>query len=219
MKLSNYKWALLILVLHAAAVIWFATVLPADARVPIHWNIHNQIDGWTNRATGLFWGLGLNAAMFLLLWLMPAYSPWFKKYRERYDRLLPSLTAILLFFFALISVYALYVARWGEPVGISVILILMGFLFIFLGNLLPKVPKNFFIGIKTPWSLASDEVWDRTHRLGGLLFVLSGLLMIAKGFFLPANQPFQVVTAVIAFGMLLYPILHSFILYKKLGKN
>ena len=58
-RLKKYKWALLVLVLHLAAVLWFATQLPEGAKVPIHWNYQNQIDGWTGRTTGLFWGLSL----------------------------------------------------------------------------------------------------------------------------------------------------------------
>jgi uncharacterized membrane protein len=88
-----------------------------------------------------------------------------------------------------------------------------------LGNLLPKVPKNFFIGIKTPWTLSNEKVWDRTHRLGGILFVLGGLLLMLKGFILPKHSGFQVWSAVLAFGLLLYPVLHSFILFKRLGKD
>lgn len=218
-RLSKFKWSILILALQLIAVLYFAGILPADAKVPIHWNIHNQIDGWIGRNTGLAWGLALNVAMFLLLYLLPFYSPWYRKYEERNEKVVPALTAILLFFFTVLSVYSLYVAKWGEVRGVNMLLILMGLMFIFLGNLLPKVPKNFFIGIKTPWTLSNEVVWDKTHRLGGILFVAAGLLMILKGFVLVGNAAFQTWSSVLAFGMLLYPLLHSFILFRKLGKG
>lgn len=217
-RLSKFKWALAILGLQLIVVLYFAGILPADAKVPIHWNIRNQIDGWVGRNVGLAWGIGLNVLMFLLLYLMPWYSPWYRRYEERFERVVPALTAILLFFFGVISVYALYVAKWGEPQGVNMILVLIGFLFICLGNLLPKVPKNFFIGIKTPWTLANETVWDKTHRLGGILFVVSGLIMILKGFVLAGHAAFQTGSAVLAFGLVLYPILYSFILYKRRGE-
>lgn len=218
-RFLKYKWTLLILALHLLAVLYFASVLPADAKVPMHWNIRNQIDCWSGKTTGLLWGVGLNIIMFLLLWLMPWYAPWYRKYRNRFESVLPPLTAMLILFFSLLSVYALAIAKWGDLTGVNMLLILMGLLFIFLGNLLPKVPKNFFVGFKTPWTLANDEVWDKTHRLGGILFVLSGLIMVLKGVVLTQHPGFQTVTAVLAFGLVLYPILHSFILYKKLGKG
>jgi uncharacterized membrane protein len=219
MNLSKYKWTLLILVLNIAAVIYFAGVLPAGAKVPMHWNIKNQIDGWTTKTFGLWFGLGMNVLMFLLLWLMPWYSPWYRKYRERYERVLPQLCATLVFFFFVLSTYSLYVAKWGEPKGVNLILALIGFLFIFLGNLLPKVPKNFFIGIKTPWTLSNEVIWDKTHRLGGIMFVVAGFVMIKKSFVLTHNHLYQNTLTVCVFALLLYPLLHSFILYKKLGKG
>ncbi len=218
-QLKKYKWALLVLALHLAATLWFAGQLPDDTRVPIHWNIHNEIDGWSGKTFGLWWGLALNAIMFLALWLLPWYSPWYRKYEERFDAVLPPLTTTLVFFFALISLYALAVAKWGDIGQVNMILILMGLLCVLLGNLLPKVPKNFFIGIKTPWTLSNEEVWNRTHRLGGILFVLGGLLLMLKGFILPKHSGFQLWSAVLAFGLLLYPVLHSFILFKRLGKD
>lgn len=113
-RLIKYKWALLILILHVAAVAWFATQLAADAKVPIHWNYQNEIDGWMGRGAGLAWGIILNVAMFLLLYLMHWFSPWYKKYGERFEKVLPSLTTILLLCFSTLSLYSLYVAKWGK---------------------------------------------------------------------------------------------------------
>ncbi len=218
-KLSKFKWAILILVLQVIIVFYFAGILPADAKVPMHWNVNNQIDGWTGKTAGLAFGIGMNVFLFLLLYLMPWYSPWYRKYQERNESVLPQLCTTLVFFIALLSSYSLYVAKWGEPKGVDMIMILIGFLFIFLGNLLPKVPKNFFIGIKTPWTLANEVIWDKTHRLGGIMFVISGIGMIKKGIFFTHNSLFQTTMTVLVFGMLLFPLLYSFILYKKLGKE
>jgi uncharacterized membrane protein len=217
-RLKKYKWALLVLVLHLAAVLWFATQLPADAQVPIHWNYQNQIDGWTGRTTGLVWGIGFNVLLFLLLYMFHWYSPWYEKNAERFEKILPPLTTTLLVCFAAISLYSLYVAKWGEVPGVNLILVLIGLVLMFLGNLLPKVPKNTLVGIRTPWTIANELIWDKTHRLGGWLFVLSGIVLILKGLILPKSALFQNVTTVLVFGCLLYPALHSFILFKKLGK-
>jgi uncharacterized membrane protein len=204
--------------LHLAALAWFARTLPAGARVPMHWNIHNQIDGWTGKTTGLLFGLAMNLGLFLLLYLMPWYSPWYKRYRERFEKLLPRLTAMLVLFFGILSLYSLWIAKYGDVQGVNLIMLLIGLLFIFLGDLLPKVPKNFFIGIRTPWTLSNEVVWERTHRLGGIMFVIGGAIMALKAFVLAGNQPFQVATAVLALALVLYPLPHSFIVYKQLKK-
>ena len=88
----------------------------------------------------------------------------------------------------------------------------VGLLFVVIGNFLGKVRKNFFIGIRTPWTLASDEVWSRTHRLGGWMFVAGGIVMIVGAF---AGLPVLGVIAVVL-AIALYPVLHSFLLYRRL---
>jgi len=217
-RLKKYKWALQVLVLHLAAVLWFATQLPEGAKVPIHWNYLNQIDGWTGRTTGLFWGIGLNVLMFLMLYLLHWYSPWYNKYAGRFEKILPPLTTTLLACFSTISLYSLYVAKWGEVPGVKLILVLIGLFLFFFGNLMPKVPKNMFVGIRTPWTIANELVWERTHRLGGWLFVTGGIVMILKGLILTGSALFQNITTVLALGCLLYPLPYSFIQYKKLVK-
>jgi len=91
----------------------------------------------------------------------------------------------------------------------------VGLLFIFLGNLLPKVPKNYFIGIRTPWTLSSEDIWQRTHRLGGWCFVISGVLMVIRGLLPNMDPSLRLITAIAIFGVILYPGLHSLILYLK----
>jgi uncharacterized membrane protein len=196
---------------------YFAYSLPAAAKVPSHWNFNNEIDGYTGKTASLLIWSGLSIGMFLLFFLMPWYSPWYKKYEKRFERLLPPLTLVMVLFFALISVYSLYLAQTQVEPEIQFILILIGLMFIFLGNLMPKTPRNFFIGIKTPWTLANEEVWQRTHRLGGWLFAISGVIMIVKGFVLLHNNLFQQISGVIAMLILLFPLAYSFFIFKKLG--
>jgi uncharacterized membrane protein len=216
-RLFNFKWSLVVIVLQLVVLGYFAYSLPADAKVPSHWNFNNEIDGYTGKTASLLIWSGLSIGMFLLFFLMPWYSPWYKKYEKRFERLLPPLTLVMVLFFALISVYSLYLAQTQVEPEIQFILILIGLMFIFLGNLMPKTPRNFFIGIKTPWTLANEEVWQRTHRLGGWLFAISGVIMIVKGFVLLHNNLFQQISGVIAMLILLFPLAYSFFIFKKLG--
>ena len=89
----------------------------------------------------------------------------------------------------------------------------VGLLFIFLGNFLTRVEPNWFIGIRTPWTLSSDTVWRKTHRTGGWVFVLGGFVL-ASGAFLPhgAFLPLFVVTILF---MPLIPIVQSYVLWKR----
>ncbi|MDD2228245.1 MAG: SdpI family protein [Candidatus Cloacimonetes bacterium] len=214
-RLSKFKWSLAIIVVQLIVMGYFAFTLPADAKVPTHWNINNEIDGYSGKAATLILWSGLSIGMFLLFFLMPWYSPWYKKYEKRFERILPALTVVMVLFFALISIYSLYLAKSQTVPGVQFILILIGLLFIFLGNLMPKTPRNFFVGIKTPWTLANDDVWQRTHRLGGKLFAVSGVIMIIKGFVLPHDNGFQQISGAIAMLILLSPLIYSFIIFQK----
>ncbi|HNX37771.1 MAG TPA: SdpI family protein [Candidatus Cloacimonadota bacterium] len=218
-RLLKYKWSLIVIVIQFIVTMFFVAQIPAGTKIPSHWNIQNEIDGWMSLNGALAFGLGLGIGMFLLMFLMPWYSPWYKKYEERFERVLPGLTFILVLFFALLNIYSLYLAWAGiKTAAFRIVFVMIGGLFIMLGNILPKIPKNFFIGIKTPWTLASDDIWQKTHRLGGLLFVISGLVMIVKGFIASGQREIHNLLAVIAFGMLLYPLVYSFILFRKQDK-
>jgi uncharacterized membrane protein len=215
-RIKNFKWGILVLVLHALIAAYFFANLPDDARIPVHWNIHNQIDGWAGKTSGTWLPVAFNVLLFLLLYAMPFYSPWYRRNQTRFDKVVPVVALVMALFLALISAYGLWVAKMGEIPGMIFILVLIGMLFIFLGNILPKVPKNFFIGIRTPWTLASETVWERTHRLGGWCFVLAGALMVLKGLVLIGHNTFQTVTAILALALLLWPMLYSLIVYRKL---
>lgn len=219
--LSKFKWSIVVIVLNLLVLGYFAISLPSDAKVPMHWNINNEIDGWTGKTGGLLFGAVMSLGMFFLLYLMPLYSPKFRDFQERFDRFLPTICFVMVLFFSLISSYSLYLAQSGIAPQFQMILILIGLLFIFLGNILPKTPPNFFVGIRTPWTLSNDEIWQKSHRMGGKMFVLSGLIFIIKGLVLTHHQHFQLSTAILCLALLLYPLLHSFILFRKMesGKS
>ncbi len=97
----------------------------------------------------------------------------------------------------------------------NIIFYLLGLMFIMLGNLLPKIPSNFFAGIRTPWTLSSEEVWRKTHRCGGICFIAAGILMILVTAIWGNNSNANIIIFTLFIPLVLYPVLHSFILYKK----
>jgi len=216
-RLLQFKWSLLFLSMHIVVSIYYYISLPEEVRIPMHWNAAGEIDGYASKPMGILLMLGVNLFLLLFNYLMPWFSPWYKKHAERFERIIPRLTAILILFFGLIGSYSLWLAKHGvQESGINVIMVLLGLLMIMIGNILPKAPRNFFIGIRTPWTLASDEVWKRTHRLGAWLFVFGGLILALKGMILLQNRNFQIASTVIAFAMLLLPIPYSLVIYKGL---
>jgi immunity protein, SdpI family len=175
MKLQRGEVLALVLVVAAFLIsVLFYGRLPE--KIPTHWNIHDEVDAYSSKAFGAFVMPAVMAGLFLLFLALPAISPRgfrFESFRSVWGILQSAVLGLLLLAHALVLFAAL-----GKPVDVPRgIEAGVGLLIAVLGNFLGKVSRNFFVGIRTPWTLASEEVWLRTHRLGGKLFVLAGLAM------------------------------------------
>ena len=156
---------------------WAWLQLPADAQIPVHWGVSGQPDRYGGKIEGLLLmpliGLGLVALFAIIPRVEPRKSNIMRS-QKAYGvvRL-----GVLLFLLGIHIVTVL--STLGYPIDINFMIGLgTGLLFIVMGNYLGKVRSNFMFGIRTPWTLTSDLAWNKTHRLGGWLFVLSGVLII-----------------------------------------
>ncbi len=220
MKMHKYfALCIVVLVIQLAAVLIIGNSVPADAKVPIHWNLYNQIDGWASKTTAMlpFWLF--NVAIFLLMMFSGKLSPVFRQNVERYNAIMPVMTLGLVIFFAIFHVYMLLLAanpEWQSKV--QIIFILLGAMFIFLGNILPKTPRNYIAGIKTPWTIYSDEIWRKTSRVGGFCFFILGVLLFIRGIF-NIHAPWMNLLMLVGLLVLVFvPVAYSFVLYQK-GKK
>ena len=179
--------------------------------VPTHWNAAGEVDGYTAKP----WGVIILPIMAVGLWLLmkaiPHMSP--KGFGTRdFQGVVNLLQVMMVVFMSAVGVLALLSAN-GAAIPIDVVIpVGVGLLFIALANYFGKLRKNFFIGIRTPWTIASDEVWARTHRLAAKTFGLAGLIMIASAF-LPQVQGLVLIVVLTA---ALVPVAYSYWLYRKL---
>ena len=219
MKIKDFKFAVVIVLLQIVFSFIIGLSLPEDAKVPSHWNFQGEIDGWSGKWTAILLFPAVNLALLLLAVFFPALSPRFRSQSERFRKVLPALIGTLIFFFAIIHIYSLLLAKSDLLPGGNFILIAMGLMFIFLGNLLPKVPSNFYVGVRVPWTLSSETVWRKTHRLAGWCFFSGGLLMILAGFSDSQSLIIQVLLIFVFVLIIVPPVLYSFISYKKERKK
>ena len=150
---------------------WLYADLPDN--IPSHWNARGEVDRYISKSWGIFMLPLITVGTYGALWLAPLISP--RGFRMEDFR--PVVALLRLAITAMLSVVSLAVMFSATNSSIDMISVMMGstgILFMVLGNYLGKIRKNFFLGIRTPWTLASDEVWARTHRLGGWLFLLAG---------------------------------------------
>jgi len=188
-----------LLMIVAAAGLSLAVYERLPDRVASHWNMNDQVDGTMPRVWGAFLMPVISLAMLGLFMLIPVIDPMRAN--------IASFRGLFNVFIAVIVAFMLYLhvltLLWNQGLQTfrmsTALLPAMGLLFIFMGALLRRAKRNFFIGIRTPWTLASDRVWDRTHQLGSRLFIVSGILALVGAFFPGA----------VAYGLVLVPALVS----------
>ncbi|MCK5156398.1 MAG: SdpI family protein [Spirochaetales bacterium] len=145
-------------------------------QVPMHWNFSGQVDSWRPRYFIFFTAL-LPALFVVLLRVLPGIDPKSESYKKHGKAYGIVALVVILFLLGMHWVIILY--SLGVPVKIDVIIrVLIGILFITIGNYLPQAKQNYTFGIKTPWTLDNEEVWNRSHRFGGFAFVISGVITI-----------------------------------------
>ena len=212
MKARYYGLAALMVEAAAGAFFYLLPALPGQ--VPVHWNLHGEVDRLGSPWMLFALGPVLMAATMALFAVMPWFSP---RHFEVDDSLRTYLNLMLI----LVGVfgYLFAVTLWAAvngPVGTDRSIVGgLCVLAVLLGNLLGKVRRNFFIGIRTPWTLASHKVWHATHRFAGRVLVVTGLVALAA---LLAGLAPWISTALVIAGFLV-PVIYSLWRYKDLQRR
>ena len=176
-------------------------------RVPMHWNAQGEVDDWAGKA---FFVFGMPCILLGFQWLCVLGTCADPKKKNHADKLLLLVFWIIPVLSILLSVVT-YLAALGKDVQMEVVMpVFMGLLFVIIGNYLPKCKQNYTIGIKIPWTLNSEENWNKTHRFAGWLWVGCGIVMMLAGFF----GGFWVFFVAV-FVMVIPPFLYSYLLHRK----
>lgn len=160
----------------AAALAWGST----PDRVAVHWNWQGEVDRYGGRVEGLLMLPSMALGIYLLFLVLPRLDPAranYEKFAGTYSifRLLFTVSMALIYGVALLSAQ-------GYPVDMALLMpAIVGGLLVVVGNFMGKLRPNWFVGIKTPWTLTSQRSWTKTHRMGGRLLVLAGLMLILTG--------------------------------------
>ena len=193
----------------AAYIAWMYPALPDP--MPTHWNAAGVADDYTSKP----WGAVILAAVplfiFALYKIIPVISPHGFR-TESFTGVLNILMTASVVFGCVVGVAAIRAALGAEHNISTIVMVSVGLLFMLIGNFLGKVRKNFFLGIRTPWTLASDEVWAKTHRLGGWCFVVAGAIMAIGSVAVPRTE--WVIYIVV--GVALLPVVYSYFAYRRI---
>jgi uncharacterized membrane protein len=209
----NWPIVVLIIILYVAGFILYP-YLPDN--VPSHWNIYGQVDGYTSKTFHIIFFPSLILGLYLLMSFAPLIDPKPESY-SKFKGVFGNFRLILVLVFT-----GMYVATTltglGIPVSVSkVVRFAIGIMLLFVGNYFGKIRHNYTFGIKTPWTLASEEVWNKTHRISGPLWVITGLVWILSIFI--AEKPAFILDMAVLAIVSGFGILYSFILFNRLKNS
>lgn len=218
MKNHKIKWgkidviSLVIILIPMVMTILLYNQLPDQ--LAVHFGLNGEANGYQGKFTFLLTSFLFLIGISLLLKVIRYIDPKQKSY-DKFESTFDMFRLIFTIFLSVMYITLLF-SNLGYAINIQMIVLIgIGILFIFLGNYMSRIRLNYTMGIRTPWTLASEEVWRRTHRLAGPLWFIGGIIVIILAF-LPESLAFilmLIVTAIIA----LIPILYSYLLYKKIG--
>ncbi len=207
---------LITLVLAGLAFLIGAYLYPAMGEpMAIHWGADGHADGYGSRFEGLFLLPIIALGATLLMLGIPALDPLkrnIEKFRDQYNIFVVFMSAFFYYLYALTLLY-----NFGLTFSMTTFLIpAFALMMFFSGQLIKKAKRNYFIGIRTPWTLASDVVWDRTHRFGGTAFQAAGLLCL-PGMLFPPVAFLWMMAAIL--GAALLVVIYSYLAFRQEEKK
>lgn len=215
-KISNFlkkDWILILLILLGFIMgIYFYPSLPD--KMPIHWDIHGQVNGYRSKLFGAFFNPLMGLGIYLLFVALPYIDPKRKNYENF------ATTYQLFKYVTVIFLFGIHTCTLLNATGVNInislfIQISISLLFILMGNVMGRIKHNYFVGIRTAWTLANEEVWRKTHRMAAPLWVAGGILnliiaLLGSGFY-------GFIAIIIAVSIV--PVIYSYIIYQKIASN
>jgi uncharacterized membrane protein len=213
------KWSLkreifpfTILLIMACVSIYYYPSLPD--KMPIHFDIKGNINGWAEKYLFFLTQFGIMLGLYFLITFIPFIDPFRKKIESKYGLLLLFRDIIIGFFGFIFGIGIL--AAFEGSIRQDLLGVGLGLLLFLTGNYMPKLPRNWFFGIKTPWTLSSEVIWRKTHIVGGWLFAVSGAVIVVLSLL---KVPLIVTLFVLLPAILVSGLLYPLYLFKKLQKT
>ena len=180
-------------------------------KIASHWNAPGEVNGYMSKFRGIFLIPFISVGLFLLFMIIPRIDPHksnIEKFRKYYDNFV-LLIIVFLFYIYLLTIF------WNMGFRFNMITLLspaFAILFYYSGVLIENAKMNWFIGIRTPWTLSSEKVWDKTHKIGGKLFKIAGIIAIA-GILFQSYAIFFIIVPMLSAAI--YSVVFSYIEYQK----
>ncbi|PEJ65042.1 SdpI family protein [Bacillus wiedmannii] len=193
-------------------IAWCAAWPHLPGEVPSHINVSGEVDGYMSKMGMMILDVAVMIFIYVLATVLPKLDPKYANYGKFSKAYMMMTGAILLFLFASNMMTLANALGYNIPIGI-IMNIMIGILFIVIGNYMQQCKPNFFMGIKTPWTLSSEEVWRKTHRLGSKIMMIGGIVIIISAF-LPGMWKIISLLSVVVIWVV-GTMVYSYVAYKK----
>jgi len=185
-------------------------------KVPMHWNIKGEIDRFGEKSELLLIPILLPLLVYIIFLIVPKIDPKNKisKMGNKYQHIKILLTT----FMSILALFIIYSAKNQSFSNPNYIVLLIGILYIILGNYFKTIKANYFIGIRTPWTLENETVWKETHKLGGKMWFVGGIIIVIASLILEKQLNFtlfMIITGIIT----IIPIAFSYFKFKEIKKT
>ncbi|ASS73248.1 SdpI family protein [Bacillus atrophaeus] len=207
--MKKYLFSVVIIVLTVLTWVFTYSSLPND--LVTHWGINGDADDYSSKFNAMMTFIGIMIIQYILMVTIPKIDPKnnYKTFMRPYMAIFNTMFAVL-FIINLITIltglgYDLPIPYLGSFV--------LGAIFMVFGNFIQKVKPNFFLGIRTPWTLSNERVWKDTHRVSSKLFVLAGVIIMLTAFF-PSTYKESIIF-IAAIGCIILSIVSSYFIYQR----
>ncbi|WP_370409044.1 SdpI family protein [Tenacibaculum dicentrarchi] len=214
MKLKNEIPLIAIVSLPFIYLAYIWNELPEE--VPMHWNIKGEIDRYGEKIELLLIPILLPLLIYIIFLVVPKIDPKNKisKMGNKYQHIKILLTT----FMSILALFIIYTAKNQSFANPNYIVLLVGISYIILGNYFKTIKANYFIGVRTPWTLENETVWKETHKLGGKMWFVGGIIVVISSLILNKQLNFtlfMIITGIIT----IVPIVFSYFKFKEIRKT
>lgn len=185
-------------------------------KVPLHWNIKGEIDRYGDKSELILIPILLPLLVYAIFSVVPKIDP--KKKLNKMGGKLLALKFLLTTFMSILALFIIYSAKNQTLTNPNYIVLFIGLLYLTLGNYFKTIKANYFIGIRTPWTLEDETVWNETHKLAGKMWFIGGLVIVISSLVLESQPNFLLfigITIIIA----IIPIAYSYIKFQNIKKQ
>lgn len=184
--------------------------------LPSHWGVNGEVDKTSSTLVSFLFSNALLIAMYLMMVILPKIDPFKTNYRNFTKSYYKIMYAIISMFFAIS--YSILLIGLGVDLDMTkLITVALGALFIILGYSMPKIEQNFFVGIRTPWTISNETVWKKTHALGGKLYFTSGVIALVTLFISSDFALFAIIVPAILASII--SVIYSYVIHKKISQE